>query len=108
MNNAYFGRNNKLQGRNRAGMIRSYRTSRTISDILILVMDMILSAFDRTLDLLARPAIHRVIRGTIALSCIAAFIVLIAAVDAQRISIGTTVLSAAVLVVVELLCLKGN
>lgn len=108
MNNAYFGRNQKLQTRNRAGMIRSYRTSRTFSETLVLILDIILSAFDRMLDVLVRPSVHRAIRGVIAISCIAAFICLIAATEAQLISIGMTVIFAVLLAAIEVLCLKGN
>ena len=108
MNNAYFGKNQKLQTRNRAGMIRSYRTSRTFAETLILVLDIILSAFDRMLDVLVRPSVQRVLRGTIAISCIAAFICLIGAVEAQTVSLFAALWIAAVLVITEVLCLRGN
>ncbi len=108
MNNAYFSKNQKLQTRNRVGMIRSYRTTRTFSETLILIMDIILSAFDHMLDVLVRPSVHRVIRGIIAISCVAAFICLIGAVEAQLISIISAIIIAAVLVTIEVLCLRGN
>ena len=108
MNNAYFSKNQKLQARNRAGLIRSYRTTRTFSETLILILDIILSGFDRMLDILARPAVHRVIRGMIAISCIVAFIFLIGAVEAQLVSVIHAVLIAIALVLIETLCLRGN
>ena len=108
MNNAYFGRNQKLQTRNRTGMIRSYRTTRTFSETLILILDIILSAFDHMLDVLVRPTVHRVLRGAVAISCIVAFLCLIGAVEAQLVSVLTAVGIATVLVAIEVLCLRGN
>ena len=108
MNNAYFTKNQKLQTRNRAGMIRSYRTTRTFSETLILIIDIILGVFDRMLDVLVRPSVHRIIRGMIAISCVAVFICLIAAVEAQLVSVFIAILLAVVLVAIEVLCLRGN
>ena len=108
MNNVYFAKNQKLQTRNRAGMIRSYRTTRTFSESLIWVLDMILSALDRMLDVLVRPAVHHTIRGIVAIACIVAFICLIAATEAQLISVAVAVLIAIALVMIEVLCLRGN
>ena len=89
-------------------MIRSYRTSRTFPEMLILMLDVILSAIDRTLDILFRPAVCRVVRTVLAISCIAAFLCLIGALEAGRISVLSSVCLALVLVTVEVLCLKGN
>ena len=107
MNNAYFERKMKLQTRNRSGMIRSYRTSRTCGELLILVLDMILSGLDRTLDILARPAILRVIRGIVAIACVIAFVLLISAVDRHVITLFRGLMFSAVLVFLEVLCLRG-
>ena len=63
MNNAYFEKNTKLQNRNRAGMIRSYRTARTFAEVLAMILDMLLSVIDRGLDILARSAASRLLRG---------------------------------------------
>lgn len=108
MNNVYFSKNNKLQTRNRSGMIRSYRTTRTYAEVLIMILDMILGAFDRGLDLVARPAVCRVLRVIGAVGCIIAFLCLIGAVESQSISIIMAMLAALVLVVIEVLCLRGK
>lgn len=108
MNNAYFEKNTKLQNRNRAGMIRSYRTARTFAEVLAMILDMLLSVIDRGLDILARSAASRLLRGTLAIVCLISFICLIGAVEHQVISLFSTVLIAAVLVIVEVLCLRKN
>ena len=108
MNNAYFKKTNKLNTRNRSGMIRSYRTTRTFPEMLILMLDVILCAIDHTLDILFRPAICRMVRTILAISCIGAFLCLIGALQAGVISVLTSVFGAVVLVAVEVLCLKGN
>ena len=108
MNNAYFKRSNKLNTRNRSGMIRSYRTSRTFPEMLIMMLDLILTAIDRTLDILFRPAVCRMVRTVLAISCIVAFLCLIGALEAGVISVLTSVCLAIILVAVEVLCLKGN
>ena len=76
MNNAYFEKNTKLQNRNRAGMIRSYRTARTFAEVLAMILDMLLSVIDRGLDILARSAASRLLRGTLAIVCLISFICL--------------------------------
>jgi hypothetical protein len=108
MNNAYYIKNNKLQTRNRAGMIRSYRTSRTLAEMLIAILDMILAAFDRGLDMLARPMINRILRGSIAMSSAVGIIFLISAIDRQIISLFPALLICAILVIAEVLCLRKN
>jgi hypothetical protein len=108
MNNAYYIKINKLQTRNRAGMIRSYRTSRTLAEMLIAILDMILAAFDRGLDMLARPMINRILRGSIAMSSAVGIIFLISAIDRQIISLFPALLICAILVIAEVLCLRKN
>lgn len=108
MNNAYFRKSNKLNTRNRCGMIRTYRTTRTFPEMLILMLDLILSAIDRALDILFRPAVCRLVRTVLAISCIAAFLCLIGALEADKISVLSALCLAMALVGVEILCLKGN
>lgn len=108
MNNAYFAKNNKLQTRNRAGMIRSYRTSRTCAEMLMLILDMILFSLDRGFDVLCRPTVRRVLRGGVAIGCIVSFIFVIAAIDNGAIALASALLIAMVLVVLEIFCLRGN
>ena len=108
MNNAYYIKNNKLQTRNRAGMIRSYRTSRTFTEMLIAILDMLLAIFDRGLDVLARPLINRVLRGSIAIVSAIGIVFLIGAIDRQVISLIPALLISAVLVIVEAICLRRN
>jgi hypothetical protein len=107
MNNAYFERKMKLQTRNRAGRIRSYRTSRICTEMLIMVLDMILFMLDQTLDVLARPAVLRLIRGVVAIACVVGFVLLIGAIDHQWISLFHGIVISAVLVFLEVLCLRG-
>ena len=107
MNNAYFERKMKLQTRNRAGQIRTYRTSRTFGEMLIMVLDMILAMLDHTLDVLARPAVLRLIRGIIAIACVVGFVFLIGAIEQQGIGLFRGLMISAVLVFVEVLCLRG-
>ena len=108
MNNAYFAKNNKLQTRNRAGMIRSYRTSRTCTEMLMLIFDMILFSLDRGFDVFCRPTVRRVLRGGVAIGCIVSFIFVIGAIDRGAITLLSTLLISAVLVVLEIICLRGN
>ena len=108
MNNAYYVRNNKLQTRNRAGMIRSYRTSRTFVQMLLALLDMLLSSFDRGLDVLARPMVSRVLRGSVATISAVGIIFLISAIDRQLIALFPALVITALLVIAEVLCLRKN
>lgn len=108
MNNAYFAKNSKLQTRNRSGMIRSYRTSRTCGETLVFLMNLLLTMFDRGLDVLARPMIRRVLRGSIAIACVVCFVCLIGAVEGQAIALIPALILAGLLVILEVLCLRGN
>ena len=108
MNNAYFAKNNKLQTRNRTGMIRSYRTSRTYAEVLMLIFDMLLASLDRGFDVLCRPTVRRVLRGGIAIGCLISFVLVIGAIDSNAIALAPAWMIAAVLVALEFLCLRGN
>ncbi|MBQ7321247.1 MAG: hypothetical protein IJW99_04050 [Clostridia bacterium] len=108
MNNVYFGKNTKLQTRNRTGMIRSYRTTRTFPEMLGIILDMILTAFDGMLDVLARPTVRRIARTVTAIACIAVFLCLISAVENQLLATLPALLIALALVGIEILCLRGN
>ena len=108
MNNAYLGKDAKLQNRNRSGMIRSYRTTPTLASVMVQILHMLLCGIDHVLDVLARPAVRRVVRSVVAISCIAAFLCLISAVESQNISLVLAGLICAVLVGIEVLCLRGN
>ncbi len=108
MNNVFFEKNVKLHTRNRNGMIRSYRTTRNCTQLLLLVIDMILTGFDRILDVLARPARLRLVRGVIAISCLISFIFLIAAIEQQLLSLGTAIILSLGLMILEIVCLRGK
>lgn len=108
MNNVYFDKTEKLHSRNRTGMIRSYRTTRTLTEILMMILDTLLFAIDRTLDMLARPAVRRFVRGISAIVCIGGFLCLISVVESGVISILAACPLALILVVIEALCLRGN
>ena len=108
MNNAYFAKNTKLQTRNRSGMIRSYRTSRTMGESVIALLNILLTMFDRGLDILARPMIRRVLRGSIAISCVVGFICVIGAIESHSITLLPALVISIVLVILEVLCLRGN
>ena len=106
MNNAYFAKNRKINTASRSGMIRSYRTTRTVNEVLILILDRILGLLDHVLDVLVRPAVSRIIRGTVAIACVVAFLCLISAVEAQTVSILTAAFLSVVLVALEIVCLR--
>lgn len=108
MNNAYYVKNNKLQTRNRSGMVRSYRTSRTLFETLIAFLEMLLTMFDRGLDVLSRPLVSRFLRGSIAMISAIGIVFLIGAIDRQLISVFPALLLCAVLVIAEALCLRKN
>jgi len=108
MNNAYLGKDAKLQNRNRSGMIRSYRTTPSLATMMLQLLHVLLCGIDHVLDVLARPAVCRVIRSVVAIACVAAFLCLISAVEAQNISLVFAGLICAVLVGIEVLCLRGN
>jgi ActR/RegA family two-component response regulator len=73
----------------------------------IMVLDMILFMLDQTLDVLARPAVLRLIRGVAAIACAVGFVLLIGAIDHQWISLFHGIVISAVLVFLEVLCLRG-
>lgn len=108
MNNATLGKDAKLHNTNRAGMIRSYRTTPTAAMLLRQILQMMLYGLDSLLDALARPVVRRVIRCVVAIACIAAFLCLIGAVERQSVSVFSAVMIGAGLVGVEILCLRGN
>lgn len=108
MNNVYLGKDAKLQNRNRSGMIRSYRTTPSFVTIIAQILHMLLCGIDNVLDILARPAVRRAVRSVVAIACVAAFLCLISAVESRNISIVFAVVISAMLVGIEVLCLRGN
>ena len=108
MNNVYLGKDTKLQNRHRSGMIRSYRTAPSVGTIMAQILHMLLCGIDNVLDVLARPAVRRAVRSVVAIACVAAFFCLISAVESQNISIVFAGVISAVLVWIEILCLRGN
>ena len=89
-------------------MIRSYRTSRNCTDLMILIIDLVLSAIDRTLDVIAHPVVLRLLRGVTAIACIIGFVFVIGAIEHHTLALFPALVISGALVLLEIVCLRGN